>query len=334
MLPEMHPDFLTVIDAVRFEAPDHYRFRGQPRNVHNISVSIAGMPPKPLDAHYTKVVQVLESDIYANLYKNQQALPPAAPPPTHADFILAVSAANNGGGTWDDSWEFVGLAADQRAIVTNKQLNFWVPAADVRPRPGQPLRAGERCQVRVGKEIRNLNPHYYMAYGDEPMSKDRQGVLMRYYWSLLPAGVVPYMAGITTRLNAQGVPFRTKVLAKPTEYGAADAGVLYVEKQHRAAAEAAVLAVHEEVAAHLLPGVPLFTQALRPGLAYAEDPADGLSFGLSRARLVAQALAACATRGQDATADKLAAIAAAFRAAGFDPDHPYYHGGVPAAFTS
>ncbi len=323
----MHPDFLTVIDAVHFDKPDSYRFRGQVRDVYGTSVAYAGLPTKELDGQYTKVVQVLESDIYANLYKNKQEIATVAPPPGHADFVLAISAANSGDGTWDDSWRLVDFASNQRVVVTNGQLDFWAPAADVQPLPGEQLRAGAGCRVRIGKEIRNLNPHYYMAFGNEPLclNQSRPHSLLRYYWSLTPAAAAPYVAGITARLNARAVPFRTKVLSNPANYGVADAGVLYVDKQHQAVAEAAVLAVHATVAAHLLPGVPLFTQQLRPGLAYAEDPADGLSFGISRARLVAQALADCARRGQDATVDKLAAIAAEFRAAGLDPAHPYYH---------
>jgi len=324
----MHPDFLTVIEAVRFAGPEHYHFQGQPRDVANLKILYSGVGETPLAGRYTKVVQVLESDIYTHLYKNQAALPEAARLPPEDNFLLALSGANCGTGTWETGWELLAPAApDERLVVSNGRLRCWAGPTEVQPLAGQPLRPGSQCRVRVGKEVRRLNPHYYMAFGNEPLpdSAPTATPLMRYYWHLTPAGAVPYMAAITQQLNALHLPFRTKVLADPAHYGPADAGVLYVGKQHRAAAEAAVLAVHEALAGQLLPGVPLFTQALRPGLGYAEDPADGLSFGLSRARLLAYALADCAARGLDATADKLRAIEAEFRAAGFDPARPYYH---------
>jgi hypothetical protein len=178
--------------------------------------------------------------------------------------------------------------------------------------------------VRVGKELRNLMPGFYVAIGNgdaEPAARDLEpGPLLRLYWHLTPEAAVPYLAAMTTALNALGMPFRTKVLSDPATYVRADAGVLYIERRHFGRIRDAVREVHGRVAAALRPEVPLFTRALAPGLGVAEDPGNGLSFGQARCRTAAAALWAAYEEGKESEEDRAAVLAEAYAREGLEVD--------------
>ena len=75
---------------------------------------------------------------------------------------------------------------------------------------------------------------------------------------------------------------------------------------------------------HLAPAVPALTLPLAPGVALAEDRADGdESFGERRCALLAEAIVRAHEEGRRATAERLDAVAAAFAVAGVELDAPY-----------
>lgn len=324
-------DYLETVTAIDIVSDTVYRVSGLERDLGRIRFAaptgaMTSTPKPTLDL-------LLRNDIYGLLYKRSVAQ--ADTTRFHGDktgFLIALSHANTGTGTLEPGWRIVATDPDGSLHVTNDdngqrgdRLVFVVGSDDIEVADALPPLTGAPCRVRIPKELRQLNAHYYMAFGDASL-RDRRcapDVLLRYYWHLTPAAAVPYMHGITSRLNRAGLPFRTKVLSDPQAYGAADAGVLYIDRDVRDVVEPMLMSLHAELAPLLSPSVPLFTQALAPGLGHAEDPDNGESYGVSRARLAAEGLVRAHAHGETSIPARVARIRASFAEAGLDPDHPH-----------
>jgi HopA1 effector protein family len=320
--PDLPQDLLAIARAVVIESPTRYSLLGGPREVP---------PPEEGSTEAPPLVQILATDLYVRLYTrldshSSKAASASAGDPlrlAQRDHVNALSVANDGTGTWEAGWRIASVDEDSRAAVIKDEVTFWVPPEGLRARRIAP---GEPCRVRVGKELRNLVPGFYVAIGNGPgemaggpaSRPDAEPPLVRLYWHLTPEAAVPYMAAATSLLNALGVPFRTKVLVDPTTYARADAGVLYLDRRQFGEAREAVREIHRRVAAGLRPEVPLFTRALAPGLGVAEDPGNGLSFGQARCRTAAAALWSAFRAARHGEQERAAALAEAFRSEGLD----------------
>ncbi len=321
----LHPDFLTVFASVQVVSPTAYTFRNETREFPNpaapsIEPAAPGADPVFLPA--------LEGDLYARLYTRPSHNGAPADFLAQRDHISALSAANNGRGSWEPGWQIVGLEPDGRFAVRKDSITFWVGPDGLRVRRGKPT-TGDYCRVRVAKEMRSLMPGFYCAIGDgdENDTRDAPAPLVRFYWHLTIRAAVPYMAAITSHLNRRGIPFRTKVLSDPNGFGRADAGVLYLNRRHTLRLGDTLAAVHSELASELRPEVPLFSRPLAPGLGVAEDPGTGLSFGQHRCQLAARAVWASYTRGDTTSEQQAVTCAEVVRAANLDPVQPHLEPG-------
>ena len=330
----LHPDLLTVLDAVAIASPTRYTFLGQPREV----------PASP-DGQALRAA--LESDLYEHLYTRpaDRFPPPASDDLARRDHLAACSAANSGTGTWEAGWTIRNVDDDGQVAVSKDGLTFWVARPGLRA-PGDAPRPGDTCRVRVGKELRHLIPGFYVAIGDAdsraplpPVEWGRGREIpanpapVRYYWHLTPAAAAPFLKETTTRLNAAAIPFRAKVLADPASYRRADAGVLYLARHDLDRAATILAAIHEAIAPGLRLEVPLFTRPLADGLGVAEDPGDDLSFGEHRCRLAARALWRSFDQGDPTPAARAITLAATFREAGLDPIRPHLEPGSRADYA-
>lgn len=158
-------DLLVIARAVAIESPTRYSLLGEPREVPPPEEGGATAPP-PL-------VQILETDLYVRLYsrlylRSGLAAPAGAGDPlrlAQRDHVNALSAANDGTGTWEAGWRIASIDEDGRAAVIKDAVTFWVSPEGLRARR---LAPGEPCRVRIGKELRNFVPGFYVAIGNGP----------------------------------------------------------------------------------------------------------------------------------------------------------------------
>ena len=141
--------------------------------------------------------------------------------------------------------------------------------------------------ANAGRET--AQPGSYLALG-RPEPKGTKW--LRLYWNVNPSGARVLTEITTGILNRLQVPFRLKVLLD-TSIARRDAAVLYVPLANWPAARDLIGPVCRQLdeSRNLEPATPLFTKTLRPGVALAEDPQTGLSFGMHRSGLVARSLA-------------------------------------------
>ena len=301
----IHPDLRTVADAVEVIGPSTYVVLGEIRKIAD--------PRTPL-------LPALADDLYSRLYLRPSPHDaPSADWRARREWMNALSTANHGTGTWEPGWTVRRIDDDGRIVVFKDDLCFWVPPTGLRVDAGA-VEPGAGCRVRIPKELRDLRPGYYNAFGDasgdDPKVPDRT---VRVYWHLKPEAGVRLVAELTLRLNAARVSFRLKVLSDPGTYLRADAGVLYLARRDFDRYAAGLVELAEALGPGLRPDVPLFTRRLANGLGLADDPGDGQSFGESRCRLAATGLWRSAGQGRDA---RVAALADAFEQAGIDPARP------------
>ncbi|HVX64977.1 MAG TPA: T3SS effector HopA1 family protein [Bryobacteraceae bacterium] len=175
------------------------------------------------------------------------------------------------------------------------------------------------------KESLTGQPGAYLAYGaPEPPGTQ----WLRFYWNVTPRGAILLTARATSVLNRLLVPFRLKVQFD-TSLRRRDAAVLYLPRGlwEHARAVMEPLSRELEASGDVCPDTPLFTRPLRPGIALAEDPQAGLSFGMHRSGLAARALVRGYDLGHAGEEALWLDLAAEFRAEGLSLERPYLNAG-------
>ncbi|MGE5674496.1 MAG: T3SS effector HopA1 family protein [Mycobacterium leprae] len=308
-----HPDLHRLALAAAVDSPASFSLLGR---------QITTAPPQ--------LLRLLESELYHRLYcgATEPEAPQTEDPAEALTFIAALARANAGTGTWEPGWTFLGQADGTAVTVARDGVTFWTERNRVRTAAGD-LTPGAPCSVRIGKEMRHLLSGFYMALGDihPEDGADAPPPLVRLYWHLTPDTAIRYMREATSRLNAARIPFETKVVSNPRLYSRTDSGVLYLRRDDFGRTTPLLQTIYQRVRAGLLPEAPLFTKPLAPGLALAEDPGGGISFGQSRCRLAAQGLWQAYTQGFAEPDARLNAVAEAFQAEGLDPERPYLEPG-------
>ncbi len=314
-----HADLKVIMDAVEIHSPTEYSIFGERRDFSHAAAAWGDDPQSPVFG------PALEAEMYRRLYTRPAGGGSFAPNPlAQREHLSALSAANNGTGTWEPGWRINTLDEGGRVCVSRDEVSFWVPPSGLRTRTGK-IKEGDFCRVLIGKEMRHLVPGFYFAFGNgaQQDERDTSDPLVRLYWHLTAGAAPQYMALTTSLFNRAGIPFRTKVLSDPASYVRADAGVLYLERRWFGPARGLVSEIQRTLRAGLRADVPMFTKPLAEGLGLAEDPHNRMSFGQSRCKLAARALWACFVRGVGQREERVSLLLEAFREEGLDPLFPY-----------
>jgi HopA1 effector protein family len=149
----------------------------------------------------------------------------------------------------------------------------------------------------------------------------RAGRLAECSLHLLGGSAPEVFAALVTRLDALHLAFTARLLADPSVTGRPDSAVVTAARADLPSLVLVSLGLHGGARGAFGDAVPGFTRAVAPGVAVADSPGAGPGFGRHRCGLVAAGLLAA---GPDAgPAERLAAVRAAFTAAGLDPAAPH-----------
>ena len=300
----------AALEAARIIGDARYSWLGTgsrplPKGVH-----------KALDAEERReyLVACLREELYASFYCHGSPVPArwGEPQPVAGDpwLVSALSEANRGRGSWEAGWVVDRLEGDE-AVVVNGQLRTRVPVRDCRGL----LRPGTAVGLRTPKEQPSVSPGFYTAIGDADADP---GAIVRVYWSVTRSGAPPLVRALTSRLNAERVPFRLKVADHPSRLDRCDAAVLYLPLDAFGALRATLREVARSM--RLRRGTPAFTLELAPGVGLAEDDDDGESFGMRRCAMLADAIVRAHENGMT---KRLDVVVARFAEDGVDLDAPY-----------
>lgn len=144
---------------------------------------------------------------------------------------------------------------------------------------------------------------------------------------LQPGTAPEVFARLVTRLDGYGLRFRAELAGDPAACVRTDAAVVTVRRDDVPAVARVVLRLQQRAPFALAPSVPAFTRQLGPGVALADDPGRGTTFGRHRCRLVAAGLVA-AGRGAG-VAERRDAVLRALTTAGLDLCALHLNPGAP-----
>jgi HopA1 effector protein family len=305
----------AALGALRIESSTEFSWCGEPSPSPAPEIS-AAMAAETARAY---LVDQVQARLYECFYCSGGPVPRRVRPPLGgrfgpSPFVDDLSRANRGRGSREPGWTVVRSEEDGRIVVRRGGLSLWA-------RPEEVDGAGSTVSVALPAELRRLSPGFYMALGDAGL--DLAEPLVRHYWNLESAGGAALIAAGTEVLNEAGVPFRLKVAVEPAAYDRCDAGVLYTPRRALATVAGALPTIRAAVAAHLRPGTPALTKPLAEGLAVADDPPGGDSFGLHRCGLLAGGAVAAFEAGIGAGPERLAAVVAHFEESGVSFERPY-----------
>jgi hypothetical protein len=203
--------------------------------------------------------------------------------------------------------------------VTLQAGEFELPGGTLQPVANMPV-------ARIfPKENRTLQAAFYYVYGEAGF--DYAPTVWRFYWNIGPEGSAKLIESLTRRLNQYRVPFLFKCLNHPALYNRRDAAVLYLQKRYVDMIEEILPAIIADVKTYLQDDVPLFSYTLAPGVGFAESPANGDSFGLTRMRVVSAGLIKALDQQYKQPEQQLSEILAAFAQEGIKPQMPYLNEG-------
>lgn len=246
------------------------------------------------------------------------------PPVLALNLVGALQAAHHADGRWDRGWTVERVSNRGRVAVGRQGRQRVLDRIDVLPddpaRAGLPLRPGDRVRASARVDGISADGGFWVTFGDgfeDPPS----GTCVRYYWAVGGGDAAAFVDAVTRALGGAGVPYSLKLPVEAAAYGRADAAVLYLPAAVADAATRVLREVHRAVAGMLRAPTPRLAFRLAPGVAVAEDPPTGESFGQHRCRLVAEA----ASHAEPAA--MVDRILERFRSEGIDHGRPYANPG-------
>jgi hypothetical protein len=253
---------------------------------------------------------------------------PAAPP-AHSGggpgMMPALAAANRGRAGWDAGW-FVEFMGDDGSVIAVKEparRRFEPGGYVTHGMPGLRPRYGDSLSAFAPVESRSSGEAFYFAFGEavDPVQTPEDQV--RLYWNVAAEGAAPLVAAVTREFNRFQLPFQFKCVWRAEEFYRLDAAVLYLNRQDWELSSKLVRRIYLEIEPWLGQEVPMLTKALAPGLALAENPPGGRSFGQHRCDIVALAARAVAHIPGAGDEARIDGITRAFGEAGLDFERPY-----------
>jgi HopA1 effector protein family len=267
------------------------------------------------------LVTCVREELYSSFYCHGHPVPArwGEREPASADLRIAkaMSQANRGRGSWEPGWTVQRLDGTD-ALVTTPRLRVRVGLTDCHTFDG-PMRPGSVISLRLPNELPSLSPGFYTAVSDAVTDLAGPDELVRVYWNVTRAGASTLVGALTSRLNADGAPFRLKVADHPHRLDRCDAAVLYLPANSLPALRETLREMAAGLTACLCPEIPAFTLELAPGVGLAEDRRGAESFGARRCQLLADGI----VRSHEQGIPAIDAVAGRFAEAGVAIDAPY-----------
>jgi hypothetical protein len=285
---------------------------------------IGSLPP----SH--RFVGLLQLALYEHCYcrTNATARGSAYASGSGRDLTPSLSAANASRPRWDPGWRVRGVLGESQLVMERAECCRMIARAEIHPdQVHAAVHSGASVSVYVAHEALGLQPGFYFAFGETLADMVDDEEIVRIYWHVTPQGAPRLLAEIGTSLNRLKIPFRFKALSHAAFYERADAAVLFVSRRYVDVTIRALRPVYQAIRDSLRETTCLFVKPIAPGVGISEDPGNGESFGMSRCRLVAEALWKAHARGEHGSAQRLQAVRDEFRAQGLRIEAPYLNPG-------
>lgn len=316
---------LVTLDIV---SPTTFSFGGQVFNDQGNPGTMGQAPEQPHNPVIDQLAQVFYSFVYAQRFDGVVRMLPAIQDPG-GDLTEALSQANTSRERWESNWQVTQVFPSGQVLAQRNDAvrSLWPGEFITLDGPGVPPRVGAAITIFAPRESRTIQPGFYFAFGETQDDQFEIYETIRFYWNVSDTGAAGLVQAITRHLNRFLTPFRFKVLSSRTLFSRLDSAVLYVNKRHCHVTSEVLVDVYHSLHPYLAPDTPVFARPLAPGLAFAEDPGTGESFGGFCCRLVAEGIWSAYLQGTQDVGARLEAIKNQFESSGIDFDRPYLRPG-------
>jgi hypothetical protein len=313
---------LAIMQAVEFPAPGAVLLSGR-SSPYAASGPVPGMS-QWANSTATQLQQLFYDFCYCRRFGTVPADPPAPQAPGTA-VIEALSAANASREHWDAGWRLMQTLPSGQIVAVKGAMTrmAWPGEFHGHGPPGMQPSPGTEISLFAPRESRTAQPAFYFAFGEALADQQDDFGIVRFYWNVTVDGAAALVGAITRALNRFAIPFRFKCLQLPELFDRSDAAVLYIAKRHYHLVASLLPEVHRAVRGELKAATPLFSKPIADGLGLAEDPRSGESFGMSRCRLLAEAVCRAHEHGLDSPQSRLDEVERGFAKAGISLDRPY-----------
>lgn len=317
-----------ILSALQIFSPTAFALAGQ---VFNLQPDPAPLSLPANQPTQNPLIQQLEQQLYLHCYcqKFQGKL---RPPLNEVgdDLLDALSQANGTQERWELGWQIQQLLPSGQLLVHKSGMSrmIWPGEFISQDGPGTPPRVGALVNIFAPKESRVMQPGFYFAFGETSVEQNDLHEAVRFYWNIQANGATTLMQLLTEALNRFQVPFRFKCSSYRALFYRIDSAVLFVSRQYYHITAEVLVDLYQPLKPYLQPETPLFTKRLAPGLAFAEEPGTGESFGMSRCRLLAEGVWNAYMQGISREAARLQVVQQHFASNGVTFERPYLRPGA------
>lgn len=328
MKEQIIPELSKIFRALHILSPASFSFAG--RLITQPDHAVRALPATA--AEPTPLISQMQQQLYQYCFtqKFMGQLSEVAANPAPSDLLTQeLSAANTSRERWETDWQVHNVLPSGQILAHRYDLTrmLWPGEFITHEGPGVAPRRGGNVSVFFPRESATMMPGFYYAFGETVADQQDDYGLIRFYWNTNPAGATTLTGSVTRELNRFQVPFRFKCANLRSQYVRLDAVVLYVNKRFFRIVAELVTDIYRAAKEYLQAETPLFTKPLAPGLALAEDPGNGESFGMSRSRILAEGIWNAYRQGSQTEPARLEEVENAFKTYGIPFECPYLNPG-------
>jgi hypothetical protein len=311
---------LKIIRAVEIHSSTLFSFSGACISAQNVRCSAAQTP----------LVEALMRNLYFDCYcrpldgkvttEGYLARP-------NQEFLKTLSVANSSSDYLNRGWVIRSVLPTGHCIVEKNGCVRTLMVDEFIVLDGEQVASGATVGICCMKESMTMHPGFYYIFGATLTDQQDDEDLLRFYWNVNAGGVLNLVRLLTSQLNHFQIPFRLKCVNNPKNYGRTDAAVLYFNKRFYRIGIELVASAYRTIGEELGPVTPLFTKQLASGLGFAEQPANGASFGQHRCRILAEALCSAHEKSLETETEKLDEVKKHFARKGLSFEQPYLNPG-------
>jgi len=215
-------------------------------------------------------------------------------------------------------WRVYSIDQNGTAYVTkNGQVRYLVPNHWSFNNPSdKQLKLGTLVNIKLAKEDTKIQEVFYHVKSEQIVSQ--QAGYIRIYFNTNFEGAKVLVKQITSQFNKYQVPFLFKCLNHPNLYNRSDSAVLYVNRAYFKIAFQLLHLLIPKLTPFLKKEVPLFSLPIAQGVSFSEDPGDGQSFGMSRCKILSEALVEAFNKNKNNAKEKLEIVEGYLKKNGLD----------------
>jgi len=314
-----------ILQAIDILSPTAFSFAGQVFNGQMIPPMQLGQAQmQPENMLVGQLQHALYMYTYIQRFDGILSTPPMIQQPSD-DLIEVLSQANTSCERWDVGWQIVQVAPSGQVLAHKNSAtrSLWPGEFLTQDGPGAPLRVGAMIRIYSPRESKALQSGFYFAFGETASEPQEMYEAVRFYLNSSAESAIELMQQVTHTLNRFKIPFRFKCCTYPVLFYRLDSSVLYVTKRHYRITAELLLDIYRRLQHPLEPETPMFTRRLAPGLAFAEEPGTGESFGMLCCRIVAEGLWSASIQGAQSIQARLNEVKKQFERYGIDFEQPY-----------